>query len=178
MEILRRSSGRPTLVYLYRVYPLRVLKQVVTMFCSVNERRADRFPEVRKFVLNRHARPLPPHVRFFAYFHGGGNSRRAGLSALVRLGGGPTHSFSEISFPPYGYGVDSPPPDRRLADISHFDQYRPDEYATKELRMAALPTHLALPGDYRTQREIADQVEESRQWMGSREGLAATKLAR
>ena len=36
MEILIRSNGKPSLVYLYHSFPLRIFKQIVTMFFSVN----------------------------------------------------------------------------------------------------------------------------------------------
>jgi hypothetical protein len=36
MTILQRSDGRPRLVYAHHVYPMRVIKQIITMFFSVN----------------------------------------------------------------------------------------------------------------------------------------------
>jgi hypothetical protein len=35
MDVLIRSNGKPTLIYLNYVFPLQVLKQIVTMFFSV-----------------------------------------------------------------------------------------------------------------------------------------------
>ena len=36
MDILMRSDGSPSLIYLYRMYLLAILKQIVVMFLSVN----------------------------------------------------------------------------------------------------------------------------------------------
>jgi hypothetical protein len=159
MDVLQRTSGRPSLIYLYRIQPLAVLKQVVTMFASLDPGLMANQSDLRRFVLNRRARPLPPRVRCYAYFSFEGVSRSVGVAAHVQLDRGNTTLLSEMNFPPFGYvlTIDSLPPDPRLADISHFDQYLPDELAIKELRMTALPTHLPYPGDYRTRSEIEEQ---------------------
>jgi hypothetical protein len=60
MSILMATSGRPTLTILYRLFPLRVLKQIVCMFFSVNGptfQIAQR--ELVRFVLNKESREFP-----------------------------------------------------------------------------------------------------------------------
>ena len=50
---------------------------------------------------------------------------------------------------------DCGPPHPDLFEISHFARYAYQEFAVTEVRMPVLPTHLGLPGDYRT----LDQIE-------------------
>lgn len=54
MVLLHRSDGKMSLAYPYRIFPLRVLKQIVVMFfsaCGHGLRKAH--PELVKFVLDR-----------------------------------------------------------------------------------------------------------------------------
>lgn len=134
------------------------------MFVSVNG------PEFRKkndavvrFILNPQARYLPPDYRFFVYYNVEGMLRRWNVAGILTWNDTFTSStsvmISEISHPPFGYvmTLDSPPPDRRLHEITHFARYFPNELADIQLRLTTLPTHLAFPGDYRELPEIYRQ---------------------
>lgn len=165
MLLLERSEGKPTLYYPYRIYPLSVIKQIATMFVSVNG------PEFRKkndalvrFILNPTANYLPPDYKFFVYYNIEGMLRRWNVAGIINWNNTFTSSkfamISEITHPPFGYvmTLDSPPPDRRLHPITHFARYFYNEIADIQLRLTTLPTHLALPGDYRTLPEIYQQA--------------------
>ena len=157
MEILQRSGGRPTLIYLNYVFPLRILKQVVTMFFSVNtDAFHTRNPELVRFVLNKEARFLPPQYRFFVYYNVEGRQRTIGASALANMETGNVSLLSEITFPPFGYvmTIDSSPPDKRLVEITHFAQYAYEDFAVFSQKLPVLPTHVGFPGDYRTKEDI------------------------
>jgi hypothetical protein len=67
-----------------------------------------------------------------------------------------SHVYSEISFPPFGYILteDSPPPDRRLVDISFFAQYGYNDWVDISLRLPVLPIYSWLPGDFRSRDEV------------------------
>jgi hypothetical protein len=172
MHILIKSGGKPSLVYLNYLLPLRILKQVVTMFFSVN---ADTFgqanPELVRFVLDRDRKYLPPAYRFFIYYNTTGRFRLAGIVGQMNLlapGAKPT-LMSEITFPPFGYlmTLDSEPPDKRLFEITHFSRYDYNEFKVMTLKLPVLPTHLAYPGDYRTKEEILQQAARSRDRNGA-----------
>jgi hypothetical protein len=167
MDILIRSGGKPNLVYLNYLLPLRILKQVIAMFFSVN---ADTFgeanPELVRFVLDRDRKYLSPGYRFFIYYNTTGRFRFSGIVGQMNVltpGAKPT-IMSEITFPPFGYlmTLDSEPPDNRLYEITHFSSYDYDEFKVMTLKLPVLPTHLAYPGDYRTKEEILQQVARSR----------------
>ncbi|OJT16413.1 hypothetical protein BO221_50395 [Archangium sp. Cb G35] len=167
MRILLAAKGEPRLVYPIHAMPLKVLKQVVTMFMSVN---APSFqaghPELVRFVLNRQARYLPPKYRFFVYFNLSARFRHLGLSGIIRFGGEDV-SLSEISFAPFGYvmTIDSPPPDERLCEITHFARYGAQEFTDVNLAIQALPIVTPMVGDYRSVKEVRATEEENLQYM-------------
>lgn len=164
MDILIRSNGKPSLVYLYHSFPLRIIKQIATMFFSINGGQfANKNPELVRFVLDKEKRYLPPKYRFFVYYNLEGHARYAGVSGLSDLTRGKTSTLSEISFPPFGYvlTLDSDPPDKRLFEITHFAKYGYYEFLDTEIRLPVLPTHLSYPGDYRTKDEINRDVQNS-----------------
>ncbi len=156
-EVLARACGRPALVYAYQVYPLRVLKQIVCMFCSLNGSSfADKRPAVRKFVLDRAERQLDPAIGLYAYYNPNGQMRATGITARGNTATGEQNVFSELTYPPFGYvmTLGSRPPDDRLGDITHFVAYRYDERRTIEAPFPVLPVVLAIPADYRTEAQI------------------------
>ena len=160
MEILERSGGRSTLINIYNCYPLRILKQILIMFCSVNsDKFTDVHPWLRRYLLNRESRGLPPSFRLYLYYNITGKLRYAGLSSQVDTKTGNITLISEITYPPFGYvlTIDSDPPNERLGDISFFDKYSYNELGRLEIMLPTLPTHLLYPGDYRTRSEILAQ---------------------
>lgn len=165
MSVLERCDGTPSIVYLYKVYPLRVIKQITTMFCSANSVGfTDKWVDLRRFLLNRWTRPLPAGLRICIYFNTEGQGRMVGGAGILNLETGSTTALSEISFPPFGYVLTmrSRLTDSRPLDITHFSQYHYDDFVTTELHLPSLPTHLAYPGDYRSKSEIFEQAERSR----------------
>lgn len=161
-EILEKTNGKPTLIYLNYLFPLRIIKQIITMFFSVNGSEfGDANPELVKFILNREQYNLSPKYRFFVYYNTGGRFRFAGVSAKVDINTREICTLSEINFPPYGYVMtfDSAPPESRLFEITHFSKYRYNDHVVKAMKLPVLPTHMLFPGDYRTKEEIEKQAK-------------------
>jgi len=160
MDILIRSGGSPSLIYLNYLFPLPILKQIVTMFFSINSEQF-RLPneELVHFVLNKEAKYLSPRYRFFVYYNTAGKLRYAGGSAVMNASTGNVVFMSEITFPPFGYvmTLSSDPPDNRLFEITHFARYDYDEFAVVPLRLLVLPTYTAFPGDYRDKDQICKE---------------------
>lgn len=159
MAILEASAGRPKLVYASDLYPLRVIKQIVTMFFTVHPpgwRLRRNHQELVRLVLNKEAKGLPRGCRVYTYYNVEGTFRSSGAIGSANILTGQTTTFAEITFPPFGYVMtfDSDPPDRRLFDITYFAFMDYDEHRPTTHDMPVLPTHLALPGDYRTKYEI------------------------
>jgi hypothetical protein len=157
MEILERSRGRAEIFHIRSCHPLRVIKEIVVMFCSVNAEMTTAQPWIRRFLLNTHARDWDPEWRVFVYYNLEGKLRYAGGAGMINFKTGGMTVMSEINYPPFGYvlvmnGADAPDP--RLTEITHFARYGYDEIAELMMPMSVLPTHLVYPGDYRTRDEI------------------------
>lgn len=176
MEYLQ-STEKPTLLYYpFRIYPLRVIKQVVCMFLSVRDAEIGRdHAEVVRFVLDRDKRYLNPEIHIYAYLNLGGHGRfmgSVGRSELSPNGltvydteamvSAANRTFSEgrvmteVSLRPLGFlmSFDSKPPDVRLVDISYFSHYGYNEARALQLKLPALPVWTMYPGDYRSLEEI------------------------
>jgi hypothetical protein len=64
MRIVLGTRAPPSLEYPFRLFPLRVLKQVVCMFFSINGPRfRTKQTDLIKFVLDKESKSFPDHVR-------------------------------------------------------------------------------------------------------------------
>lgn len=167
MYLLYRSRGTLSLAYPYGMYPLRFLKQIVTMFFSACGPALQRKnPDLVRFVLNRDTRQLPSKIQFYIYLHHPESSaiRQSGLTGVLK-GAGKQYLFSEIAFPPFGLimSVDGHPPiDQRLCNITHLCQYNYREWDIIYMQMPVLHVATVLPGDFRTVDEVNRDIVENR----------------
>lgn len=84
LELLVKSQGHPTLYFIYHLFPLCVIKQILAMMFSVNgEGFRDANPELAQFVLDKERRYLNPKYRIFAYYNYEGRLRSLGVSAAL-----------------------------------------------------------------------------------------------
>jgi hypothetical protein len=157
-EYLLKTKGKPTLYYMYYLFPLRIIKEIVTMFFSVNTPDFQQEnPDLVGFVLNKERKYLPPKYRIYVYYNISNRYRYVGVSTRLNIVSSKHCVFSEINFPPFGYvlTLDSGPPDDRLCEISYFSRYYDyGEFKVMNLRMPVLSTCSAYPGDYRAKAEI------------------------
>lgn len=162
MDILQRSNGNPSLIYMYQLYPLRILKQIIVMMFSANsEIFGEKHPELVKFILDKKQKYLNPKYRFWLYYNYIGEPRFAGITARTDLQRGSHVLLSEITYPPFGYVMTfensdkrNDPPDNRLIEISDFANYGYDEFDYREIKATSLETYFEFPGDYRSKNEI------------------------
>jgi hypothetical protein len=147
MEFLDRTGGMPSLIYMHLIYPLRVIKQIATMFVSLGMAA----PEFVRFARNREAPYLDPGYRFWIYYLAPGCLRVTTPCALVNLHTGAMTTGLEFSFPPFGYmlTIDSRPTDRRPVEITHFTRFGYNEMHRAFLELPVLPTHTPVLSDYR-----------------------------
>jgi hypothetical protein len=163
MEILEKSKGAPTLIYPFRIYQLRIIKQIIAMFLSVNapDFRKE-IPYLEKFVLDRHSTGLPPDIRVYAGYTTGPYSRSAGKSGIFdKSGYSPkTYAVSEVAFPPFVFvlTLDSPCPESRMTDITFFASANYDEIRDLYIGLPVLPISTAYPTDYRTMKEVSKAI--------------------
>ena len=168
MLILKRSDYRPSLYYFGDIYPLAVIKQVVSMFLAINSSAfRDKYSDLAAFVLDRPRRYLDPMYRIYIYFNHGGMHRATPISAKVDFKRSTmeylkTNLMTEISYPPFGYlmTIDSEPPDQTIVDVTYFSTYTYQEKKTLSMNYPVYPTYTFFPGDYRSIDKI---IKDSRE---------------
>jgi len=161
-DLLIKSKGRPSLAYLYYLWPLRVIKQIITMFFTVNNPNFHKkHRELVRFVLSRKKSWLPPSYRLFAYYTLSPRIRQIGISGRIDFATSRVDVRSEMSYPPFGYvlTVNSAPPDDRLTDITYCAQFGYNEFRVMPLRLALLPVQSMYPGDYRNRKQIMGEAQ-------------------
>ncbi len=162
-DVLSQAYGYPTLHYEYSTYPLRVIKQIVTMFFSTNSPEWRKScPDLEKFVLDKQDRYLPERYGIFLYYNIEGTLlKHTGIQRVLKFDpdwiASPNLSeFSEIVHPPFGYlmTTDSDKPDDRLFDISWFSNFTFDDYRRVYLKIPVLPIYTMYAGQYPSRKEI------------------------
>jgi len=121
-------------------------------------------PYLEEFVLNKGEKYLSPEIRFFVFYSIGDRSRSAGVTGLLKgigTANSQIYTFSEITFPPFGYVMtfDTEPPDRRLLEITQFSNYSYDSGKSLSLQLPILPIYTYFPGDYRSDEEVAQHLK-------------------
>ena len=98
------ASAARSWVSLRQVQPLRVAKQMASMFLAAQERLdPTRWVELRQFVLRRDGKLSPGQLHMYLYRNVSPYGRVASLSGLSSLFGAfPPAYVSEISWPPVG----------------------------------------------------------------------------
>lgn len=168
MLILKRSNYKPSLYYFMDIYPLAIIKQIVSMFLSINSTRfRDRHPDLVTFVLNRERKYLDREYRIYIYFNHSGMHRATPFSAKLDFNASTmahykTSYMTEISYPPFGYLMtfNSDPPDSEIVDITYFATYNYEEIKTLSMDYPVYPTHTFFPGDYRSADRILKESKE------------------
>lgn len=149
--ILSQTQGSPTLFYPYKIFPLRVIKQIICMFFSTNgERFREAQPELVKFVLDKNAKFIDPKINIYCFLNPSDRSRQTGIAGILDINSHTSKIISEIAFPPIGYvmTMHSASPDEKLFDISFFANYGYDEWKEFGFKLPVLPIYSPLPCDY------------------------------
>jgi hypothetical protein len=171
MAYVISTRGRPSLQLPYNLFPLRVLKQVVCMFFSVNGSHFQKGQaDLVRFVLNKEMKFFPSHVRVLAFYTFSDRSRSVGTTAVVHgMGSSQSkmHVLSEVTFPPFGFvmTMDScPPPGTHFCDMSSFCEFEYRDFRFGiPMKLPLMPIYTGFPGDYRTREQtIADYERNKR----------------
>jgi hypothetical protein len=180
MRYIYLAKGRPSLSYPYNLFPLRVLKQIVCMFFSVNGPLFQQHQtDLVKFVLDRYSKAFPKHVRVYAFYTFVNRSRAvaaAGLLSGLGSGNSTVHVFSEVTFPPFGFVMtlgNTPPPQPDFCDISGFSKFEYNDWrAGITMTMPLKAIYTGYPGDYRPRAQVIAEYEESIRLEFERAGIS------
>lgn len=147
------------------IYPLRIIKQILTMFFSINSPGlSEAHPELRAFILNKEKKGFPEEFNLYIYLARGSIARYIGKAAILKgIISGPIGHLvvSELSFPPFGSVLqfDSQKSDYNLGLLkinffgNHFSCY---DKTTVTLEMPVLECNTYFPCDYRTKDQVLE----------------------
>lgn len=150
------------------IHPLRIIKQVLSMFCSINsEDFISKHLFIRKLILDRDERGLnPKRYSILLFTPYASVARYAGVTGVMRFRGDSIgqSEFSEIIAPPYGFVLRLRGDEfRDLCDITFFaNQYAYSDASDIRLIIPIKEVHTYFPGDYRSRVEVAKDVVRNR----------------
>ena len=150
------------------LYPLRIIKQILSMFCSINPSEKSRFDAIRSFVLNKDAVGLDKtKYKVCMYFTDSNLMKYAGLSVLIKWSneGANTMALSEITAYPFGFILYFNPTDAweyKGIDITTFSDFGYDERVAIEFPWNIVEMNDVFPEDYRSKDEIIRCIERNK----------------
>jgi hypothetical protein len=164
LEILKVEYGKKIINCNFRnIYPLKIIKQIITMFFSANSPEfADKQYDLKAFVLSKEKRYLDPNkYGLYIYFlTPGGLSKFLGLSGILNLENKSLRIVSEIDTPPFGFVLDIKPKPEIMKDFNFINiigianEYEYTDKLDIFLKIPLLEINTYLPLDYRTKDEI------------------------
>lgn len=152
------------------IYPLKIIKQILSMFCSINSFEDSRLEPLREFVLNKNAVGLDKtKYKLCMYFTDSNLMKYANLSVMLKLTdtGAESIALSEITAYPFGFVLYFNPTDTwkyHGIDITGFADVGYDDLATVEMPWKIEEMNGILPEHYRSKEEIQKCIEENRKW--------------
>lgn len=147
------------------IYPLRIIKQVMSMFISINRGCFDE--SVRTFVMDKDSTFINKKMyRVFMYFVCDGIQKLVPKMITGEFGEGGSEPMccSEITAYPLGFVLlhNSPITARvRGVEITDFCDCKYDEKHKYEIFVPVYETHTLLPLDYRSKSEIVHCYDEN-----------------
>jgi hypothetical protein len=176
-DVLLDTSGKYSGPNTMDIYPLRVIKQIVTMLCSV--RGVDlvtQHPDVQQFLLDKTRIRMPTGLRVYIHYAIGSVHRYGPWGLRINTDTGHATPMSEFVWPPFGYLLtyDEPSPDPRPIEITHWARHGFDDHLTVDMNLPLLCTLSPMPGDYQTPEELeqskADNDRYLAEWRAKRGG--------
>ena len=147
------------------VYPLRIFKQILSMFCSINKENTS-MDELKNYILNKDSTDFPcEKYRLGMYLYSGSLIKRAPLSVEFYIGNnGPKfRNISELAIYPLGFImlVDSdgsiPMP---CVDLTTFAQCEYNQKCDITMILPVYECNTMLPADFRSKDEIEELLKE------------------
>jgi len=157
------DSRKNDLLVLTGVHPLRFIKQVVSMFCSINDPDNIKFNELREFVLDKDKFGIDTKkYKLCMYFTDSHFRKACGEMGILRIlpdGSTELVYMSEISAVPLGFILYTDFSDTYPysgLDITNCADHRYDEVCDLKIPFILHEVNTVFPEDYRTKEEIID----------------------
>ncbi len=135
----------------YKIKPLNVLKQILTMFLSLDKTGHLRSnTDLVNFLLNKESKKLPSIYNIYLYSTLSIKSRMLGFCWVAGDTKG-MKKWSEINFKPFGYFLteESLPPNEHMLNISEFGNYSYDQEVSFGIKTNYLNVDSVLIGTYK-----------------------------
>lgn len=165
MTLIRERESQGFIFEAHQQYPLRTLKQILSMFVAVNKHPfLENNDELLQFLNNPASTSLPTNIRVFCYLNRGPKWRYLELMASGNLKTGSIVLTSEITFPPFGYVLVLNNEDYKndlLTEITGFQKYADNKAYSLDFKMHILETNLPIPLDYRKREVIKEEIEKN-----------------
>jgi len=147
---LYANKGESWIKGVYRIKPLNVVKQIVSMFMSINQdHKLYKDEKLKEFILNKQKRPLPEQYRIYMFSTWSELKRRNGFAVVVhpQLG---IQKWSELSFIPLGFLLTdrSKPAHPDMLDITKFSEFSYNFEIDLPIKTRNLKIIDAIPGKY------------------------------
>jgi hypothetical protein len=167
-------SGPNTL----EVFPLRIAKQILTMFCSVRgPELATQHPDVQDFLLDKTRSGMPAGLRLYVHYALGTVHRYHSQVFHIDTDTSHVTPMSEFVWPPFGYLLTygEPSPDPRPVEVTSYANYGFNDKLVVDMSLPLLSTSSPMPGDYRSPEELeAAKAENEKflaEWQAKRSGV-------
>lgn len=151
------------------IYPLRFIKQVLSMFCSINNFEDERIDVIRRFVIDKDAVGLDKSkYKVCMYLTRSTLMKYAPLSVILRMGETTCESMalSEITAYPLGFVLYFDPTDTFRydgLDITHFSDCRFDDVTDIQMPFCIYEMNDIFPTYYRSKKEIRDCIDSNKE---------------
>ena len=150
------------------IYPLRIIKQILSMFCSTNNPEHPQLDSIRQFVLNREEAGLDKSkYKLCMYFTDTTLIKYTGFNVVIHLVNEKVSSMalSEITAYPFGFILYFNPTDNwdyQGFDITAFSDWDYEQKATVLMPWKIQKMNDMFPEMYRSRDEIRKHFEEHR----------------
>lgn len=155
------DSRKNDLLVLTGVHPLRFIKQVISLFCSVNDPNDPRFDELREFVLDKEKQGIDgKKYKLCMYFTDSHLRKACGDMGIGRVFSDGTVDFvfvSEIAAVPLGFVLYLEPQENYPysgIDITNYAELGYDEICELKIPFIVHEVNTVFPEDYRTKEKI------------------------
>ena len=155
-------------ITLNEIYPLRIIKQIMSMFFSINTPDlSDAHEKLREFILSKEKRGISEKdFSFYLYILRGIILKRLGIIVIGNIYSDPFKSrvVSELSTPPFGLVLEFQPKDKSgFCDITFFaNEFDYDQKATIKLKIPVYGSNSWFPLDYRSKKQIMEEYIRNR----------------
>lgn len=151
------------------IYPLRVIKQIFTMFCSINGPNfTEVHPDIREFILDRESVQIDKTIyATYLYISLGNILRYIGKMVDFKVNNNfevlKSRTISELTTLPYGHVMEFNPNRESLEQewnlLPIFTSFKYSEMVNLDLSIPAFEVNTNFPLDYRTKDEIKTNRE-------------------